>query len=160
MPEENYDAEGNLITEPPPDNGPRQLREALDRANAELVTLREQATASEVLAKENALYKAKLDGLNDAQRQAVLVTAADATAEGFLAQAQALGFVAPPEPAVNADELAAHGRIADAATGGNSLDPAGYDAELQGCRNEAEVAAVMAKYGKPGFYDSANSGNP
>lgn len=129
----------------------KQLRQQARAQAAELKTLREQAEQAAAVAKENALYKANLQGLDEEQRQALIALVPEATPEAFTAKAQALKWIEPAAPAAPVEELAALDRIANAATGGTTPDPANYEAELAGARNEAEALAIMAKYGTPMF---------
>ena len=115
----------------------------------EITALREQVAQAAVLEKENNLYKANLGDLNEHQQAAVLATAKEITAEALRSQAELLGFVAPPEPTVPTEDLAAFDRVADAVAGGGVPDAASYDAEIKAARTQDEVLAVMAKYGSP-----------
>lgn len=146
---DDYEYENEDQPEPDPQPKPRELRKQIDALNAENAQLRQQAEQADTLARENAIFKANLGNLNEAQQAAVIATAKEVSADALRSQAELLGFVAPPEPAVPDAELDAQARIAGAQTGGTELNEATYEAELRGTRNEAEALAVMAKYNKP-----------
>lgn len=144
--DDNYD--DDYDEQPDESSVIKQLRKQQRDQAAELKTLREQAEQAAVLAKENALYKANLGELNEAQQKAVLALAADATPEAFRQQAEALGFIEAPQPTVPVDDLEAFDRTSQATAGGTELNEASFDAEIRGTRNEQEWEAVMLKYNK------------
>lgn len=100
--------------------------------------------------RENAFFKADLPrDLNEAKQKAITALAADTTPEAFRKAAEDLGFIEPPQPAVPAEDLAVHDRIAATRAGDNgALNPANYDAEVGASRSPEELREVMAKYGR------------
>jgi hypothetical protein len=134
--------------EPEAKPAPRKLRDALDRANAEIAELKAQAERAQVLERENALFKANLGSLTEAQQDAVLKTAQEITETGLRSQAELLGFIQPPEPAAPAEDIQAFDRVAQATAGAASPDATNYDAEVAAANSPTELKAVMAKYGR------------
>jgi hypothetical protein len=70
--------------------------------------------------RDQAITKAGLTGLSEKQRSVLARVVDDPTADNLRAEAEALGWVAPPEPdpnAVTEAELAAHQAVAGAGTG-------------------------------------------
>ncbi len=150
VPNDYEDDEYDDGTTPPAQTRePRKLREALDRANAENAELRAKADRADALEKTNALYQANLGELNDRQRQAILATADDTSAEGYRKTAEELGFVTPAAPAAPPEDIAAYDRTSEAVAGTGTPDAATYEAEIAGAGTEAEVLSIMAKYNKP-----------
>lgn len=142
-PDDQYDDDGNETIQ--------QLRATIKDQAAQLKdlpTLREQSEQFANVQRENAVYKANLGDLSEAQQQAVLATAKEITADALRSQAELLGFVAPPAPAAPVDDIEVFDRVAAATAGGANPAAGSYEAELQNARNEAEVLAVMARYGK------------
>lgn len=149
MPDE-YDEEiEDEQQEPEQQSGARSLRNKLKQAERERDELRARAERAEVLEKENALFKANLGNLTEAQQDAVLKTSKEFTAEAVRSQAELLGFVQPPEPAAPPEDVQVFDRVADAAAGGEGrLNPANYDAEVAAAQTPEELRQVMAKYGR------------
>lgn len=147
------DAQGNEID----DNGnvvqgsqgPKELREALDRANAKIKEHEDLATENAQLKQTAALKDAGLE-LNDDQRAALLlVHKGEVTPEAFRTTAEALKF-AEPIPAVDPADQQAHAALAGARAGVQSPpDAAQYDIDMDNAKSPAEVRAVAIKHGVP-----------
>ncbi len=149
---DNYDDYEDETPEPQPK--PRDLRKQITDLNAELADLRPKAEKADVLEKENALYKANLGSLTEAQQEAVLKTAKEATADALRSQAELLGFVQPPEPPAPPEGIEAFDRVAQAAAGGEGgMNPANYDAEMSAAKSPGEARQIMAKYGRTPVVD-------
>lgn len=147
MPNDQYEDE---FEDEAPDESSviKNLRKQQRETAKELAALREQAERATVLERENNLYKANLGNLNDDQREAILATAKEMTADALRSQAERLGFIAPAEPAVPADELEALDRMNGAASAAPPAGPT-YEEEIAGARSEQEVLAIMAKHNSP-----------
>lgn len=119
-------------------SGPRQLREAMRRAQEQATEAAARADAAE---RRAVFAEAGLTGLTAAQR-----TLLDKGYDGPLEPdaiktfAQEAGFLAPPPAQPEADASAqAQGRIADAATGANA--PGNVEAAV----SELEAAAALGQ---------------
>lgn len=144
---DNYDDDDE---QEPASPQPRELRAQIKALNAELAQAKEQAERTAALERENAFYKANLPSdLNEAKRKAITVIAEDTTPEAFRKAAEDLGYVEPPAPAVPAEDLAVHDRIAATRANGEqgTINPANYEAEVNAAQTPEELKAVMAKYG-------------
>lgn len=143
---DDYDDEEDQPATPQP----RELRSQIKALNAELAQARERAERADALERENAFYRADLPrDLNEAKQKAIMAIAGDTTPEAFRQAAQDLGYIEPPAPTVPVEELAAHDRAAQAAAGSTGvLNPANYEAEVEAARDQNELRAVMAKYGR------------
>ncbi len=141
--EDGYDDEGQ------PTPAVAALRKQTREQAKEIAALREQAAEADGLRKTNALYQANLGELNDRQRQAILATADDTSAEGYRKIAEELGFVTPAAPVAPPEDIAAYDRTAEAVAGAATPDAASYEAEIGAATTQAEVLSIMAKYNKP-----------
>lgn len=127
----------------------KDLRAEVQSLTAERDQLKAAAERAAVLERENAVFKANLGNLNEAQQAAVLATAKEISADALRSQAELLGFIAAPEPAVPVADLEAFDRVSAAQAAGQQPDAASYEAEIGAAKDEAEVFAIMAKYNKP-----------
>ena len=73
------------------------------------------------------------------------------TPESIKGTAAELGYIAPPEPEVPAEELEALNRVADAASGGgmSASKAAEYEAAMAATKNMDEVIQVARQFGVP-----------
>ena len=126
---------------------PRKLRDALDRANAEIATLKERADRAAALEQENALYQANLGDFNERQRKAIMATADGHDPDAYRKAAEELGFIAAPEPAAPAADIAAYDRTANVTAGSGVPDASSYEAEMNAATSIEQTRAIMAKYG-------------
>lgn len=136
----------------------KRLRQQQRDQAAELKELREQAERAKLLEAEVNLHRANLGSLNEAQQAAVLATTKEMSAEALRSQAELLGFVAAPEPAVPAADLAVFDRVAAVTAGADApTGDAAYQSELDAAASPEEVEAIMLKHTGTGFYQQPSS---
>lgn len=135
----DYDGNDDLFdgNDPEPQNGPRQLREAMRRAQEQAT---EAAARAEAAERRAVFAEAGLTSLTPAQR-ALLDKGYDGPLEtdAIRAFAQDAGFLAPPAPSEPDVSAQAQARIAEAA--GAATSTPGVETQV----SELEAAASQGK---------------
>lgn len=146
--------EDDPVTE---DENPRGLRRQLEAALAERREAEQRLTALE---RELAFAKAGLPLHEPRITYFVRGYEGPLDPEQIRKAAEEAGFLDTPQPAVPAEEIAAHAEMSNLAAGGQTTGFHGpvhenpqYQQEIRQARTRDEVLAIMDKYGSPRHED-------
>lgn len=134
----------------------RDLRKQLKDANKALREAQEGSAKAEAMERKVAVLEAKLD-LNERQQKALFASHdGEWTADALRTTAEELGFIQPSKELQ--DEIAAHGRVREAAQGASEVraDPvAEMDAlDMSDPQYQEKVMALVSKHGGNSAWES------
>ena len=129
----------------------RNMRKRIKELEAEAKKANEAEARAAAAERRLAVTEAGIK-LNPTQMKALAsVHEGEWTPDALKATAADLGYIAPPEPEVPAEELEALNRVAEAANGGgmSASKAAEYEAAVAQAKNIEELLEVQRRFGVP-----------